>query len=303
MLLELKAFSSWFLKQQPSNIIYCYVLFLILILFVILCVIAFRLAISWRSSRSEADARENENSKGGGAPITRRKAMYVLFIDILAMIIDLATLLSVPVKELISNYDVAVMSCYEDAERLYNEYNYQKAKGFYKQISITNFKECREKILWCDYHSSAFYVSKHDYDAALKILLPHLSDISRKDDSEVFDKMRELLEASIKDVEAVNQSNHRLVDEEWMLGKWSDESDNYISFFQNNDGRVSVEQNLHNLLKKENFCYMRNGVYSVWKEGADAPVTIMLFYAISENESHVYDLLSGNIYFLVRNGK
>lgn len=271
-----------------SNQVYVW----IAVVFIVLIVISFAVLML-------SIFRGEKKEEGDNPPKNDINNKLILIIDIIAIILDLLALFFVPVKELLANCDTAVEACYEEAEALYDRSSCQEAKELYKLIAFTGYKDCREKIVRCDYISSKYYLEQSDYAKAFALLFPYLSAEAGQDGAPIYGEMRGLLENAAQEISAANQANQMLVDSEWMLGAWSDQLGHYIDFDTSAE-EIFVRQNLYNQSSGDCRYKMSHGVYSIRKTSREDWETKLVFYPVSLNESYVYDVSDGKMYFLTR---
>ncbi|MDE6590762.1 MAG: hypothetical protein K2K53_10560, partial [Oscillospiraceae bacterium] len=129
---------------------------------------------------------------------------------------------------------------------------------------------------------------------------PYLSTNPTASSPEAIDNMRNLIKNAADGVSNANQANLSFVNADWALGKWSDESDHYIHFYVSGSG-IRCGQNLCSPNWKGSHYRLTNGILSYNVRDNDFWIDEFIFCPISENESYVYSITDGKMYFLTRN--
>lgn len=224
-----------------------------------------------------------------------------LSIGVITAILALGAAVIVPALILMwSNSDAVMLSTYEEAESLYNENWCQAAKELYWTIYAKDYRDCREKIALCDYRSANYYITKNEYDKAFELLFPYLSTNPTGSSPETIDNMRRLVETTADGVSNTNQVNLSFVNPAWALGKWSDTSDHYIHFYMG-DSEIKCGQNLCSQDWKGSHYRLTNGILSYNVRDNNYWIDEFIFCPTSGNESYVYSITDGKMYFLTRN--
>lgn len=274
-------FFLWLLDQEPANKVYFGILVFLMFLMavgIVMCVVHF--------------------FKERKQPSHNKKMSFTA-----VMTLIIAAISFFPIQELIKSYNNVIQKTYTEAETYFAD-DYQKAKELYTLIDVTGFKDCREKIALCDLKSAQAYGNGDEYASAFSVLFPYLSTDSQFNDTDVLNKMHEFLASTIEDVSQINQASEMLIDNDWMLGEWSDEAGSYMRFYVDSFDR-KITHAASNILvhhgdKKYEFSFSY-GIYSRREENVEDFTTELIFIPLSEDASFAYNLLSGKMYHLSRN--
>ena len=192
-------------------------------------------------------------------------------------------------EKLPSNYkDVSYMlseSKYQYAMECLNSGDYSEAKATFQKIA--SYLDSKEMIQECDYMVAISYKNKADYIKAMKVF----NELNNyKDSTQQFGDCENSLIF-------VNKKNRYFRDESSMLGIWSDNKGNYVTYTNQGNGNFNPSYSLE--CSEGEFFKLSNGVhyhgndYDGWKKQ-------WIYQIIDNNKIQVYDYISGQIYNLSR---
>ncbi len=269
------SFFLWLLEQEPANRVYFWIIVVLMVFLVVIWIFA------------------------------KRKKAHVMnesFATIVTLAIAFISFF--PIQKLIESYNNVIQKTYEEAEIYYEDGdNYEKAKELYKLISVSGYKDCKQKIMLCDFEDAKAYADKNEYVFVFYRLFPYLSTNFQSDDTDIVFEMQNFLASIINDVSRENRTNEMLVNEDWMLGEWSDADGNYIRFYVAPYDRnvIRVASNIFSHSRDKKYYYsFSDGIYSLTEENSDEVIPELVFSAETEDTSYVYNLSSGKMYHFSR---
>ena len=222
------------------------------------------------------------------------------FNPIVTRILSLVGIIATLAIYMCSNANEVISSTYAQAESLYDRSHCQDAKELYWSIYVTDYKDCRDKMAWCDYMSAKYYINNIKYENAFELLLPHLFDNPTATSPEILDDMRDLAASTVQGVIQENQSKGMLTDAEWMIGRWADKDENYIHF-RTKEGYFTIGGNIYgNVADQEYYYSFQYGIYKLIVKDTGESAAEIIFFPASEDKVYAYNISTGKMYFLIR---